>query len=275
MSKANGRKSIFITGAASGIGAETARYFCERGWFVGLYDIDEAGLAAMERELGEDNCTCAVLDVREREQWQTAVDDMANATGGTLDVLMNNAGIARSGWMEDIPPDDSDAMIDINLKGVVNGVYAALPLLKNNPPGNNTRIVNVASMAGFLGAPRIAVYVATKFAVVGFTEALARELQPLGITVTSLAPWFIDTPILEKSGSYEGANQALKDELEESGATVYPVNIAAERAWDAVHGKRQHYTVGREATVVRTLSRLAPWLMRRRVQKSLPERVRD
>lgn len=74
MSQANGRKTIFITGAASGIGAETARLFQSRGWFCGLYDIDEPGLNRIAEELGADNCHVAKLDVTKRDDWAAAID---------------------------------------------------------------------------------------------------------------------------------------------------------------------------------------------------------
>jgi NADP-dependent 3-hydroxy acid dehydrogenase YdfG len=129
MTTANGRKSIFITGAASGIGAETARYFSKRGWFCGLYDVNEMGLKSVAAELGAGNFHAAKLDVTKRADWAAAIEGFSTATGGKMDVLFNNAGIGRHGWFEDIPPEEADLVIDINVKGVINGVYAALPLL--------------------------------------------------------------------------------------------------------------------------------------------------
>ena len=100
MPKAAGRKSIFITGAASGIGKATAKLFADRSWFVGLYDIDETGLKTLAHEISEDNCVWKKLDVRSREDWAAGVEHFSGATGGKLDVLFNNAGIARHGWYE-------------------------------------------------------------------------------------------------------------------------------------------------------------------------------
>ena len=177
MTRAGGRKSIFITGAASGIGAETARHFSKRGWFCGLYDVNTAGLDAVEAEIGASNCMKAKLDVRNREDWAAATKDFGEATEGAMNVLFNNAGIGRHGWFEDITGEDNDAIIDINVKGVVNGVQAALPLLKAT---SGARVVNTASTAGVVGSPQLAVYSATKFAVRGLTEALDAESQDVG-----------------------------------------------------------------------------------------------
>lgn len=268
MSEARGRKSIFVTGGASGIGAETARLFAKRGWFVGLYDVNAAGLAEVAAEIGEDKVLAVPLDVRDRAGWAEAVAGFAEATEGRMNVLFNNAGVGRHGWFEDIPPEDSDWIVDVNVKGVVNGVYAALPLLRETP---GARIVNVASTAGVVGSPKLAVYSATKFAVRGLTEALDVEFAPLDIRVTSLMPWFIDTPILE-IGASEGSNVKMSDQIRASGQTVYPVSMAAERAWDAAHGKEVHYMVGKDAERARFAARFMPKRLRNQLIKGLGER---
>lgn len=268
MTKANGRKSIFVTGAASGIGAATAKHFAGKGWFIGLYDIDEAGLSDRASEIGAEQCITGRLDVRDRAEWASVMEGYADATGGQMTTLFNNAGIGRHGWFEDIAPEDSDAIIDINVKGVINGVYAALPLLKATA---GARIVNVASTAGFVGSPQLAVYSASKFAVRGFTEALDFELAPLDIKVTSLAPWFVDTPILDM-GRTEAANQKMSDRLTENDTKIYPVSMAAEAAWEAAHGKKQHYGVGPLSDRARLTARLLPGRLRKQIEKTMPKR---
>ncbi|MCR9268401.1 MAG: SDR family oxidoreductase [Hyphomonadaceae bacterium] len=268
MGSAGGRKSIFITGAASGIGAETARLFQSRGWFCGLYDINEEGLKAVADELGADNCHVARLDVTKRQDWAAAVAEFAKATDGKMHVLFNNAGIGRHGWFEDIPPEEADLIVDINVKGVINGIYAAIPLLKQT---QGARIVNTASTAGVVGSPRLAVYSATKFAVRGLTEALDVELSGLGIRCTSLMPWFIDTPILDM-GLTEGANVKMSDELRDNEQEVYPVSLAAETAWEAAHGKDVHYMAGKLAKRARFVSRFLPGMMKKQILQGLPPR---
>lgn len=268
MGTADGRRSIFITGAASGIGAETARLFSSRGWFCGLYDINETGLSDVANEIGAGNCHSAKLDVTNRDDWMEAITGFGQATGGKMDVLFNNAGIGRHGWFEDIPPEESDLVVDVNVKGVINGIYAALPLLKQT---SGARIVNTASTAGVVGSPRLAVYAATKFAVRGLTEALDVELSGLGIRCTSLMPWFIDTPILDM-GTTEGANVKMSDELKDAGQDVYPVSLAAETAWEAAHGKDVHYMAGKRAKQARFAARFMPGRLKKQILKGLPPR---
>ncbi|MEJ0059576.1 MAG: SDR family NAD(P)-dependent oxidoreductase [Terricaulis sp.] len=129
------QKTIFITGAGSGIGRATALLFAERGWFVGAFDVDAEGLEQTAALLPEGRRLSSVFDVRDRAGWTRAVRNFGEATGGLMHVLFNNAGVARGGWFEDIAPDDADLIVDVNIKGVINGCYAALPLLREATGG--------------------------------------------------------------------------------------------------------------------------------------------
>ncbi|MEM1150312.1 MAG: SDR family oxidoreductase [Pseudomonadota bacterium] len=269
MGRSNGRKSIFITGAASGIGAESAKFFAARGWFVGLYDINEEGLAEVASAIGADACHTARLDVRDRSDWASAVAGFSEATGGQMHVLFNNAGVGRHGWFEEVSGEDNDWIVDINLKGVINGIEACLETLKATP---GARIVNTASTAGLVGAPQLAVYSATKFAVRGLTEALDVEFKGIGVRVVSLMPWFVETPILDMGKSAE-SNVKMADQIRESGATVYPVALAAEMAWEAAHGDDVHYLVGKDAKRARFAARFFPKRLRKRLMTDLPART--
>lgn len=261
------QKSIFVTGAGSGIGRATAKLFADRGWFVGLFDIDSKGLEETSAMLPEGQRISMVFDVRDRHGWARAVETFGQVTNRRMHVLFNNAGVGRGGWIEEMEPDDIDLVIDVNLKGVINGVRASLPLLRETP---GARIVNTASVAGIFGAPRMAVYVATKFAVRGLTEALDAEFSRYNVTVASLMPWFIDTAILSNMGE-QGSNRTLKDSLTENKTPIYPVSMAAERAWDAAHGKELHYMVGKEAERARFAARFFPNAMRKRLKDMIPE----
>ncbi|MGE5567327.1 MAG: SDR family oxidoreductase [Parcubacteria group bacterium] len=257
------RKAIFITGGASGIGLATAKRFAAEGWFVGLADINHAGLKAALDAIGKDNGKTYVLDVRDRETWATALADFTRKAGGRLDVLLNNAGIAAYGFFEDVSEDEEDRLVDVNIKGVMNGARAGLPYLKATP---DARLINVASCAGLYGAPKLAVYSATKFAVKGLSEALDIEFARHGVQVRCIMPWFIETPILDAGA--QGSNEKMSDTLRSGGMEVYPVEDAADVIWQAAHGKELHYTVGKRAKQLRFASRFMPGSIRRQLRRA-------
>ena len=263
------QKSIFVTGAGSGIGRATAQLFAERGWFVGLFDVNPEGLAETAASLPEGQRISMVFDVRDRSGWARAVEAFGQATNRRMHVLFNNAGVGKGGWIEEMPPEDIDLVLDVNLKGVINGVNAALPLLRETP---GARIVNTASVAGVFGAPKLAVYCATKFGVRGLTEALDVEFSRYGVRVVSLMPWFIDTAILDgQTSGTAGSNRRIRDQLIENKTPIYPVRMAAERAWDAAHGKDIHYMVGKEAERARFFARFFPDAMRNQIKRTMGE----
>jgi NAD(P)-dependent dehydrogenase (short-subunit alcohol dehydrogenase family) len=263
MSQSNGRKTIFITGAGSGIGRATALLFASRGWFCGLYDVNGAGLDETAALMPADSFCTGTFDVRDRAGWTKAVAAFGDATGGHMDALFNNAGIGRYGWYDDIPQDEADLVVDVNLKGVLNGIYACLPLLEATP---GSRVVNTASTAGLIGSPKLAVYSATKFAVRGLSEALDVEFSPKGIRVVALCPWFVETPILDM-GRTDGANDQMRAGL--AGLEIYPVEMAAQRTWDAFHGEDGIVKVGKAANRAHFFSRFFPKYLRGQLVKGL------
>jgi len=258
------QKTIFVTGAGSGIGRATAQLFAERGWFVGLFDVNPKGLEETAAMLPDGQRISMTFDVRDRQGWARAVETFGQATNRRMHVLFNNAGVGKGGFIDDMPDEDIDLVLDVNLAGVINGVRAALPLLRETP---GARIVNTASVAGVFGAPRMSIYCATKFGVRGLTDALDVELGRYGIRVTSLMPWFIDTAILDGAAA-GGSNRGIRDMLIENKTPIYPVRMAAERAWDAAHGSDVHYMVGKEAERARFFARFFPSVMRNQIKKS-------
>jgi NAD(P)-dependent dehydrogenase (short-subunit alcohol dehydrogenase family) len=262
---AEGRKAVFITGAASGIGLAAAKRFVAEGWFVGLSDIDTAGLKAALLAVGPANGAIFKLDVRDRAAWAAALADFAKLTDGRLDILLNNAGVARFGPFDSHDDADVDLQLDINIKGVISGARAALPWLKATP---GSRLINISSCAGLYGSPSLAVYSATKFAVRGLSEALDVEWKPYGVTVACVMPWFVETPIL--NASQPGSNQNMADTLRSGGLPVYPVEDAAEVIWRAVHGKELHYFVGKRARQMRFASNHMPGALRKQLRSRSP-----
>ncbi len=257
--QANGRKAIFITGAASGIGLATARRFVAGGWFVGLADIDAKGLTAALAAIGPGNGSIHRFDVRDRGGWRRELAAFAKLTEGRLDVLMNNAGLARAGFLEQQSAEDVDLQIDVNLKGVINGCQAGFDLLAGT---HGSQVVNLASVAGVIAPPRLSIYAATKFAVRALSESLDVEFARVGVGVRCIMPWFLDTPLLDGVGL--AGNKTAREALRAGGAPIYRVELASEAVWNAVHGKpRLHHMVGAKARSAALMSRLAPALVRK------------
>lgn len=174
--------SVAVTGGARGIGLATATAFAKAGArvFIGDLDVDVASAAA--DAIG---ATALHLDVREQASF-----DAFFAVMGTPDVLVNNAGVAYAASFLDTPAAMRDLQIDVNLRGVVNGLAAVLPAMVARGRG---QVVNVASLAGRIATPNAAVYTATKFAVVGLTEAVRAELHGTGVVVNAVLPTFVRT----------------------------------------------------------------------------------
>ena len=139
------RKAIFISGGGSGIGRATAILFASKGWFVGLADVSAGGMSETVALLPPGQSSTHLMDVRDRAAWKSGLADFWLASGGRLDVLFNNAGIARGGMFGDVSDVDHDMLIDINFKGVVSGRRPLCPisskqrdhacLTRDQPPG--------------------------------------------------------------------------------------------------------------------------------------------
>lgn len=251
MSKADGRKAIFITGAASGMGLETARLFAEKSWFVGGVDVNAAGLDALRAELGADNCLVRELDVTDREAYRATLAAFAAATDGKLDVLFNNAGIGRGGPYADMPWEDAMAVININLVAVLSGIHLAIPLLKATP---GSLCFSTSSSSAIFGMANIAVYSATKHAVKGFTEALSVELKPFGVRVADTLPGLIDTPILPDEAKVNAPTEGMW--------RLTPPREVADAVWAAYHTDKIHWYVPAELEAFDQLQTAQPEMIR-------------
>jgi NAD(P)-dependent dehydrogenase (short-subunit alcohol dehydrogenase family) len=187
-------KVAFITGGAGGLGLAMARAFAAKGAKVMLADRDAEGLSKAAAALAADGVdvgtvTCDVTDV-------DALKAAAAATierFGKVHIVANNAGVAVGGQPGEIPLEDWRWIVDINLMGVAYGVEIFTPLIEQHGEGGH--IVNTASMAGHVAMPGMGPYHATKYAVVGYSEALNVELGPRGIGVSVLCPAWVKTNI--------------------------------------------------------------------------------
>jgi NAD(P)-dependent dehydrogenase (short-subunit alcohol dehydrogenase family) len=253
-------KYIFITGGASGIGREVAKYFAGRGWYVGLADVNMTGMQETAAMLPAGMSSTHMLDVRSRQQWTAALEAFAETSGGMLHVLFNNAGIGTGGLLEEHTEDDIEKVIDINFKGVVYGAQLGHKYLKATP---GSCLLNTSSASGIYGSAGLSVYSATKFAVRGLSEALDIEWGPDNIRVRALLPSFIDTPLLD--GSPANSNQSIGASVTAAGLEIAPVAIVAEAAWNAVHDpKNVHSYVGPTAKRLAFAAKWMPGSIRKR-----------
>ena len=181
-------RSALVTGGAKGIGAAIARRLAAEGARVTIGDVDTEGADRVAAEIG---ATAVRLDVTDPDSAAGAVEGT-----GTLDVLVNNAGIDEFAFFTDTDPGLWDRVLAVNLKGVLACTHAVLPGMQQAGYG---RIVNVASEAGRVGSKGSATYSAAKGGVIAFTKAIARENARFGITVNAIAPGPIDTPLLRRA----------------------------------------------------------------------------
>ena len=229
------RKSIFITGAASGMGRATAQLFAAKGWFVGAYDINQGGLDELRDEIGATNGIFATLDVADAEAFGRAMRGFGETTGGTLDLMFSNAGIAAGGLLDEQPWDQIQQVIDVNLIGVIIGARTAIPLLRNTA---GSLLLNMSSSSAIFGTAGISIYSATKHAVRGLTEALSIELKRFGVRAADLLPGLIDTPLL-------GDQMRAMAPPTGMWRLVDPAEVAS-KVWDAYHQDKLHWYVPEE-----------------------------
>lgn len=203
-----------ITGANSGIGRGTAVDLAVRGWTVygSMRSLDKgAKLKAMADSAGV-HVHPVVCDVTDTASVNAAVAEVT-ADAGQIDVLINNAGVGGNGVTEETPISDYQEIMDVNLYGVIRGVQAVLPQMRERQSGC---IINVSSVAGVIAAIGQSPYVASKWALEGLTEGLAQEVAPHGIRVALIEPGIVQTAIMAKntdapnaSGAYNRAYQRM------------------------------------------------------------------
>jgi NAD(P)-dependent dehydrogenase (short-subunit alcohol dehydrogenase family) len=193
-------KTALVTGAASGIGRAIVKALVSAGAWVVVTDKNGEAASALAKEIGKD-AIAAALDVTDAAA-TAAVFDQAEAAFGHIDIVCANAGISTMNATVDLTEAEWDSNMDVNAKGVFLTNQAAVR--RWIVAKHQGVIINTASLAGKLGAPLLAHYSASKFAVVGFTQALAREMGPHGIRVNCVCPGFVKTSMQEREVVWEG-----------------------------------------------------------------------
>lgn len=188
----NGKIAV-VTGAASGIGLALACALVQRGARVHLTDIDGEAAARAAATLGT-AATPQQLDVRDAKAFRELIDAVVREDS-RIDYLFNNAGVAVGGAAHEIAVEHYDRLIDINIRGVVNGVAAAYPAMVRQRRGH---IVNMASLAGLLPVPLMTAYTMTKHAIVGLSTSLRLEGARYGVQVSVVCPASVDTALIDR-----------------------------------------------------------------------------
>ena len=191
-------KVAVVTGAASGIGLGTVRALVAEGVNVAMLDVEEQALRAAAQEFDDANVTVKpwVVDVGDRDAVAATAESIV-ADFGRLDIAFNNAGVAAGGPVDESSYADWDWVINVNLYGVIHGMHAFVPHIKKH--GDGGHVINTASILGHIASANMAIYSATKFAVLGISEAAREDLAPHGIGVSALCPGMIATNIIGSS----------------------------------------------------------------------------
>ncbi|XBQ17069.1 MAG: SDR family oxidoreductase [Oceanicaulis sp.] len=264
-----GGGTAVITGAASGIGEALAEALAARGCNLALADIDEAGVKAVANRLNSNTvrATAHKLDVSDPAA-PAAFAETVKAEHGGATLLVNNAGIAAGGTFDEITPEVFDQVMAVNFHGVVAMSRAFLPLLKAAPA---SRLVNISSIFGVVAPPGQTAYCASKFAVRGFSMALAHELEGSNVGVTVVHPGGVATKIAENARIPEDADpeEVAAAKAHAKAALIMPPPRAAEIILSGVERGKRRVLVGNDAQLAAIFERLLPAsymaVMRRRV----------
>lgn len=249
-------KTVFITGAASGIGLATARRFAAEGWLVGLYDLNEERIEEHLKSPEFGQACGGRCDVTSHDSVAQALQHFAGKTQGRMDVLINNAGVLTPGHFEEIDHKAHDLMIDVNIRGLTNVAQQAFPWLRDTP---ESTLLNLCSVSSAHGVPLLAVYSASKFYVNGLTQALSIEWAEHGIRVLSIKPPFVATAMLDD----------MPAQLMKTFTVDFNPEQIADSIKSAIAGSRYSYLVGWKAKMLGALSKYLPSSMSRWIVKKV------
>jgi short-subunit dehydrogenase len=249
-----------VTGAASGIGAALAANLAERGTRLALVDRDEPGLDAVAGSIRAAHpgllVTTHAIDLSIHSDFAELVEAIA-AQHDRVTLLVNNAGVALGGRVDQISLDEIDWLMSINFRAVVALTKAFLPQLTAAP---GAHLVNVSSLFGLIGPGGQSAYSASKFAVRGFTESVRAELEPRGLGVTTVHPGGIATNIAKNARVGEGVPEAARERSRRSidAMLTMPPSVAAAQIADAIQRRRSRLVITSRAKLVDRIVRLMP-----------------
>lgn len=255
-------KVAIVTGAASGLGKALAETLAHSGAIVVLADVNAKGVEEVAQGIrgrGK-NAQAATIDVTDFETVKGLVETTVQEHG-RLDYLFNNAGILIFGEARDCSIEDWRSVIDLDLYGVVNGMVAAFPIMVKQGFGH---IVNTASVEGLVPFPVMGSYVASKYGVVGLSNALRVEGAALGVKVSVACPGYVTTKIIETSKMVKIDRQKILDDVRDS-MGITPVECVS-KILSGVERNRATIVIGWWANILWRLQRLSPglvyWIMR-------------
>jgi len=257
-------RTVLVTGASSGIGAAACRAFSAQGCRVAMAARRKEKLDSLAQELSTASVDILGIecDIRDAAQARGAVEEVVRRWGA-LDILVNNAGVQRFGRFHEQDLGELEDLIQTNLLGVVYASHAALRRMSDAGSGH---IVNVSSIGGLMGMPWTSVYSASKFAVVGLTEALRREYRGSGVRLSVFCPGTVDTPMAAEPLKDEGLRRTVKPKSAEQ---------AAERIVDCVLKGSLELVYGEVPAFVLRLMRffpgLADWAVHRSFTRHHPQ----
>lgn len=247
------QKRVFITGAGSGLGRALALAYAARGWKIGVGEIDPARTEETVRQV---NATggqgmAIACDVTRAGDLVDAARQMEERWRG-VDIVVNNAGVSGCGRVADIPADKWDWIIDINLKGVINGCRAFIPLLEKS----HGHLVNIASYLGFINTPESACYNVTKAGIISLSETLRVELAKSGVGVSVVMPSFLKTNLMDQLYAADERQRKLTTSLFEK--TSFPAEKVASAIVRGVAGNRLYILPQWDAKILWRFKRFLP-----------------
>ena len=246
---------IFITGGASGLGLAIAHRYARAGYRVCIGDVNDARGQEAEpkiRESGARDAFYVPCDVRHEDQLARVASELEARWGG-VDIVVNNAGVAQAGAIEDVSIADWQWILDINLLGVVRGCRVFTPMFKRQKHGH---FVNVASMAGLLDVPLMSSYNVSKAGVVSLSETLENELGDHGIHVTVVCPSFFKTNLAESLRTPDPRLRKTVDRLLDSKSLT--AEDIADQIYNAVERRVMHVLPHAEGRAAWGLKRMVP-----------------